>query len=814
MRFKLMRFLTARSASLLLCMLFSSSLSGQVPSNDAATAPDPAQPRGSISGAAPGSGLGVPRTTKIFTGIAKPLPGEQRLTPEQAVKPNGPIPGTAVHKVNSYYWLRPSMYPYGYGYGYGCGYGCGSGCGCNSGCGINGPLNQEPALPQGGKCGVSETGGVIETSPILQMGGNAQNGKGTIPVPTLAPPNPDSGLKAPTLLGPKEAGSAHPTAANAPEDWGNFFGPHPRPEKTFPVGLDPDAPRIDHIFPNPVGPPRPLQYGGVFDSRILNAPYAPAEALPKVWSNGREVTATERSHWAEGRAPIIRRRLVMARHTNVATSLPQFCDGLEHCPVCCRAYLCGCGEEECRFCNPDARIGPAPVCECCGEKRPCIHGNMCKGQLGHAPYREWGNTSGGIACPICKLAVESVPCGCCEKCLKGETCENYKPCGKCPSCLIFEKCDLYRAHRNCVLPAKTNSCNRCDNTINGEPCGTCDWCRENSGNNHEPCGHQEVGLLNAKTVYNPYNEPKLFSAPPRFITDRFNNRASKFPIYYNPAPYYKEMSNPSTWGAFQRPFTHRWTCDLCRNEPCTCAAAGHAGQVAYAFACKFCNRTPCACAAEICNANMPLNPQQVRAQLDQLEEESKPKLPDEQQGSSEGGFVPTVPIPSAPQQPAEPNMWSVPPPPPSLDDSSILPPGNDFETQGPPPEAAGVLEENNSVRGSTATFPGSGAKPLGGEGRMLGDDPLPSDSTIAPGTRGRVLGDEMPPLSSERSVVPGAKAVPLDQGAPLGSGGRELRPGWTPPPPPQNQSLPPQGQPVQASPKSKTSKLFTDFAPM
>ncbi|MGL6193217.1 MAG: hypothetical protein ACRC2T_00175, partial [Thermoguttaceae bacterium] len=582
-----------------------------------------------------------------------------------------------------------------------------------------------------------------ETKPQIQT---EQSTEGTTSVstsdtqqkPSLITTEPEATTKTtdsviPGFGTPESNRSAAAGSENEPKETIYGFGPEPRVGRTRPVGTASDAPYNDFSYPL-TGPPKALRYGIVTDEGILNTPYAPGQAAPKVWSNGREVTMTERAQGAEGYAPRIHKRHTMARHTNVATSLPPLyyygdyrnyphgytgvghskhvansgyifvgdpnlvvysddlqgdvigidmqsvspmilnsCVGLEHCPVCLRNYICGCGEEDCRFCNPDSRIGPSPVCACCDEARPCIHGFKCKGQLGHAPYREYGNTSGGIACPICKEAVERVPCGCCEKCKKGETCELYKPCGKCPSCLVFEKCDLYKAHRNCVLPNKLNSCSRCDNTINGEPCGTCDWCQENSGLNHEPCGHQEVGLLHKKTVYNPYNERALFSAPPRVITNRFNNNASKLPIYYNPAPHYKESSNPSMYVGFQRPKQMRYTCELCQNAPCTCAATGHAGQVAYAYTCKNCDRTPCACAEDICNANIESNPKEVKAQLDALAEANKPQVPTTSDDT--GAFVPdaTQGQNGSSGQPSggtpnrielnDPGVWGSPPPP-------------------------------------------------------------------------------------------------------------------------------------------------------
>ena len=657
---------------MLLFLAISSFVFGQSPSNEVKPLPSRGTPGQNI-GVSSGEGARV--TPQHFTGITKPLPGEARFRPGEVNKPKRPIPGTAVYPVTPSAWY-PGV----------------------SRARINAPLNQEV---------------VLETLEI-------QSGD-FIEAPTLTPkltqPNPENfGWPEQTTIAPKlerkyqidgeeavspllplaiEQGlslenglldwfdqsapipnsvSGDSSSLNNPYPNETIYGltPQPLPEKFHPVAGDPAIPLGDAGTLPKTGPPRALRYGLVSEAGVLNTPYAPGEAAPKVWSNGRAVTMTERAQLAEGYAPIIRSRQIMASHTNVATSLPTYHDGLEHCPQCKRAFLCGCGEDDCRFCNPESRIGPAPLCSYCGDRRPCIHGQNCDGQLGHAPYREFGNTSGGIACPICKERVERIPCGFCEKCQHGETCELYKPCGQCPSCLVFEKCDLYRAERNCVLPNRTNSCNRCDNTIHGEPCGTCDWCRENSGLNHEPCGHQEVGVLRTKTIYNPYNEPKLFSAPSRFVTDRFNNRASRFPIYYNPAPYYKETSNPSLYAGYARPFTFRYTCDQCRNAPCTCTAPGIAGQVSYAYVCKMCNRKPCACAAEICNVNAAMNPAGIKAQLEQMREEAKPKLP-WQEGAQTGENSGFRPIEDSPESAQDRSVWGVAPPPETNNTTGILP---------------------------------------------------------------------------------------------------------------------------------------------
>ena len=653
MRFSFSNFFTA-IAVVLFVAIFTQNATAQ--DGNGAKTDDAAPPPANVTG------RGVPIKPQTFTGISKPLPGESRYTKDNSphlkddgMKTQNRIVGTTTHLVIPSAWY-PGV----------------------SRAAIITSIDQD----------------AVENSPENQSGGSTT-------VPTPAPPEPDEirtlQENSPDMtwqynrMTPSPLYSGELDDLTTPLDLGEefvedapvdpvenifnisesenkfasekifFSGTTPRPSKYRPVAAGNDVPIKYYYNPySQIGPPKSLRYGLVSeDSGVLNAPFAPAQASPKVWSNGRPVTMTERAQGAEGYAPIIRWRHTMARHTNVATSLPVYCDGLEHCPVCMRGYLCGCGEENCRFCNPESRLGPAPVCDCCSGARPCIHGNVCKGQLGHSPYREWGNTSGGVACPICKEALERVPCGRCENCKRGITCELYKPCGECFSCSIGEKCDLYRAHRDCILPSKSNSCTRCDVRINGEPCGTCDWCRENSGLNHEPCGHQEVGLLKAKTVYNPYNEPKLFSAPPRFITNRFNNNASRFPIYYNPAPYYKNMHNPSTFTGFGRPFQMRYTCEMCRHNPCTCTAPGNAGQVAYAFACKFCNRNPCACAAEICNSNMDLNPKEIHLQREKLRESEKPTFEAEEQvqDTADTGFTPTRP-PQDDQ--TSTNVWDVP----------------------------------------------------------------------------------------------------------------------------------------------------------
>jgi hypothetical protein len=154
-------------------------------------------------------------------------------------------------------------------------------------------------------------------------------------------------------------------------------------------------------------------------------------------------------------------------------------------------------------------------------------------------------------------------------------------------------------------------CNNCDLTAGDKPCGTCDACREHRS---DPCEHADDGH-GPRGEFNPYKEPRFMSVIPRPIMDMYNNGARKFPVYYNPAPYYRPHWNPSLFTGYARPYSFRWSCPLCYKNPCECDKPGFAGQVSYAYACKFCGRNPCACAQDICNVNKELNPKGVRSSL-------------------------------------------------------------------------------------------------------------------------------------------------------------------------------------------------------
>ena len=192
--------------------------------------------------------------------------------------------------------------------------------------------------------------------------------------------------------------------------------------------------------------------------------------------------------------------------------------------------------------------------------------------------------------PPCPLCIESpmTPCKSCKMCLAGFPCEK-------------------TLCRHCVQPRSKNMSNSCDLTAVDEPCGTCDSCREHRS---DPCEHADTGY-GPRGEYNPYREPSFLAVIPRPILDLHNNGARKFPVYYNPAPYYRPTWNPSTFAAYQRPFTFRYSCALCFKDPCGCNAPGIAGQISYAYTCKFCNRNPCACTAEICNVTKMLDPRGV-----------------------------------------------------------------------------------------------------------------------------------------------------------------------------------------------------------
>ena len=195
------------------------------------------------------------------------------------------------------------------------------------------------------------------------------------------------------------------------------------------------------------------------------------------------------------------------------------------------------------------------------------------------------------------------PCPLCE--------EGYKtPCGECKMCTAGFPCEKTLC-RHCVQPRSKNMGNSCDLAAGDEPCGTCDACREHRS---DPCGHADEGY-GPRGEFNPYREPRLMSVIPRPLLNTYNNGAKKFPVYYNPAPYYRPTWNPSLYAGYARPFTFRWTCGLCSRDPCGCNMPGLAGQVPYVYACKFCNRNPCACAQDICNVNKPMDPKGIAQAL-------------------------------------------------------------------------------------------------------------------------------------------------------------------------------------------------------
>ena len=108
--------------------------------------------------------------------------------------------------------------------------------------------------------------------------------------------------------------------------------------------------------------------------------------------------------------------------------------------------------------------------------------------------------------------------------------------------------------------------------------------------------------------------------------DMYNNGARKFPVYYNPAPYYRPHWNPAIFTGYARPYSFRWSCPLCYKNPCDCSKPGFAGQVPYAYSCKFCNRNPCACALDICNVTKELNPKGIGGSLN-VDEKSRSSNP-------------------------------------------------------------------------------------------------------------------------------------------------------------------------------------------
>ncbi|MDR2172142.1 MAG: hypothetical protein LBP59_18510 [Planctomycetaceae bacterium] len=187
-------------------------------------------------------------------------------------------------------------------------------------------------------------------------------------------------------------------------------------------------------------------------------------------------------------------------------------------------------------------------------------------------------------CPLCKDDPKT-PCGQCDKCKQGYPCEK-------------------TVCRHCVQPLSRDMNNFCDLTAGGEPCGTCDSCREHRS---DPCEHAADGR-GPHGEWNPYKQSRIFAVIPRPILDEYNNGARKFPVYYNPAPYYRPYWNPSLYAGYARPYTFRYTCPVCSDGVCKCDQPPFAGQVPFAYTCKFCNRNPCACAENICDANAEMKP--------------------------------------------------------------------------------------------------------------------------------------------------------------------------------------------------------------
>lgn len=206
---------------------------------------------------------------------------------------------------------------------------------------------------------------------------------------------------------------------------------------------------------------------------------------------------------------------------------------------------------------------------------------------------------------------EQPPCPLCEN-------DPITPCGTCKMCMAGFPCEKTLC-RHCVQPRSKNMGNSCDLAAGDEPCGTCDACREHRS---DPCEHADDGY-GPRGEFNPYKEPRHLSVIPRPVLDTYNNGARKFPVYYNPAPYYRPTWNPSLLAGYARPYTFRWSCPLCFKDPCECDTPGLAGQVPYAYTCKFCNRNPCACAQDICNVTKPLDPQGIATALTQMRAEAE-----------------------------------------------------------------------------------------------------------------------------------------------------------------------------------------------
>lgn len=221
------------------------------------------------------------------------------------------------------------------------------------------------------------------------------------------------------------------------------------------------------------------------------------------------------------------------------------------------------------------------------------------------------------------------------------------PCGNCKMCQAGFPCEKTLC-RHCIQQRSQNMCNSCDLTAGDEPCGTCDACREHRS---DPCEHADDGH-GIRGEFNPYKERRLFSVIPRPILDAYNNNARKFPVYYNPAPYYRPHWNPSLYAGYARPFSFRWSCPLCYKDPCQCDKPGFAGQVSYAYSCKFCNRNPCACAEDICNVTKELNPKGVGSAMKE-ERRTSTRIQDAEERQSAPTPLTSAPLSDTDQGPSD-----------------------------------------------------------------------------------------------------------------------------------------------------------------
>lgn len=138
----------------------------------------------------------------------------------------------------------------------------------------------------------------------------------------------------------------------------------------------------------------------------------------------------------------------------------------------------------------------------------------------------------------------------------------------------------------------------------------------------------------------------MFATPSRIWTGHFNNGAHRFPIYYNPAPYYRPTWNPAMFGGYMRPFTFRWVCEYCHFDVCQCNTGPRGGQTSFGYQCVYCKRNPCACPPCICDVTHEMDVKGKRAALEKAERDRQDAVPKLDDPTGTAGPAPTMVTPT------------------------------------------------------------------------------------------------------------------------------------------------------------------------